>query len=226
MNQMHQTYPFQLLPLPYPENGLEPNISQETLSFHHGKHLKTYVDNLNKIIEPYPMYHSWTLEALITYYYLLPQEIQIPVRNNAGGVYNHDLYFSNLKPLSGMRYECSDPSNTEDPQCHDNSPHEFYIRFRQTFHSYQEFKDQFKAKAMSVFGSGYAWLILNKQRELMIVTTANQDCPLTQGLKPLLTIDVWEHAYYLDYQNRRAEYIDKWFDLINWNEVANNWGRY
>lgn len=226
MNQMHETYPFQLLPLPYPKNSLEPNISEETLSFHHDKHLRTYVDNLNKILEPYPMYQSWTLEALVTYYYLLPKELQTPVRNNAGGVYNHNLYFATLKPIVNNMVSSLDLSHNHVNCFHDTSPNEFYIRFRQTFHSYQEFKTHFKACALSVFGSGYAWLVANKNQELLIITTANQDTPLPQGFRPLLTIDVWEHAYYLVYQNRRADYIENWFDLINWIEVANNWGRY
>ncbi len=226
MNQMHKTYPFQLLPLPYSKSSLSPNISEETLSFHHDKHLKNYVDTLNKILEPYPMYHSWTLEALVTYFYLLPHDIQIPIRNNAGGVYNHDLYFSTLKPLSNQLLNTLDLSHNTMNRRYDTSPNEFYIRFRQTFHSYQEFKALFKASALSVFGSGYAWLVVNNNQELLIVTTPNQNTPLIQGLRPLLTIDVWEHAYYLDYQNRRQEYIDQWFELINWDEVTCNWGRY
>jgi Fe-Mn family superoxide dismutase len=109
---------------------------------------------------------------------------------------------------------------------YDAAPNEFFIRFRQTFHSYQEFKSKMKICAKEQFGSGYAWLVVNKKKELVIMSTANQDTPLIKGFRPLLTIDLWEHAYYLDYQNRRDDYIDNWFDLINWVEVANNWGRF
>ena len=220
MNQMNQTYPFELLPLPYKENSLCPNISAETIFYHYCKHLKTYVDNLNKVLEPYPMYHSWTLEALVTYYYLLPQNLQVPVRNNAGGVYNHNLYFSSLKPVHD-NYTALQEKPKGTYAYSDLSSDEFFLLFHQTFDSYEKFKDEFKKKSIGVFGSGYAWLVLNMKNELMIVTTPNQDCPLTQGLKPLLNIDVWEHAYYLDYQNRRNDYIDQWFELINWVEVAN-----
>lgn len=226
MNQIHQTYPFQLLPLPYPMDGLEPNISATTLSFHHQKHLKTYVNQLNKALEPYPLYQSWTLEALVTYYTLLPIELQTIVRNNAGGVFNHDLYFSTMKLNRSDKTGAFD-SYSEQVLCnHDTAPNEFFIRFRQAFHSYHEFKTILKENAMKVFGSGYAWLVANKKKELLIITTVNQDTPLPQGYRPLLVIDVWEHAYYLDYQNRRDQYIETWFDLINWVEVANNWGRF
>ena len=219
MNQIHQTYPFQLLPLPYKEDSLCPNISAVTLSFHHGKHLKTYVNNLNKVLEPYPMYHTWTLEALVTYYYLLPQELQIPVRNNAGGVYNHDFYFSSLKPITCL--EDKHQNYNTNSTMEEFSPDEFFLLFRQSFQSYEQFKEKFKQSALSVFGSGYAWLVLNMKNELVIMTTPNQDCPLAQSLIPLLNIDVWEHAYYLDYQNRRNDFIDQWFELVNWTVVAN-----
>lgn len=226
MNQIHRTYPFQLLMLPYSLDGLEPNISQTTLSFHHQKHHKNYVEQLNKALEPYPTYQSWTLEALVTYYSLLPTELQTAVRNNAGGVYNHDFYFSTMKSNRSDKGKAFDSYSEQIQGNHDTAPNEFFIRFRQTFHSYQDFKKIMKECALKVFGSGYAWLVANKKKELLIITTANQDTPLPLGYRPLLVIDVWEHAYYLDYQNRREDYVEQWFELINWVEVANNWGRF
>jgi Fe-Mn family superoxide dismutase len=225
MNQINDSYPFQLLPLPYPYDGLAPNISQTTLSFHHQKHLKTYVDNLNKALKPYPMYQTWPLEALVTYYVLLPTNLQTTIRNNAGGVFNHDFYFSTMSS-ERMDRSTSFEDYFEYVDRNYNSPqYDFLTVFLQTFHSYQEFKTRMKSCALKRFGSGYAWLVANEAKELSIVTTANQDTPLVKGLHPLLTIDVWEHAYYLDYQNRREDYIEHWFDVINWVEVTKNWGR-
>ncbi|ABX40592.1 superoxide dismutase [Lachnoclostridium phytofermentans] len=212
MSQNNQTYPFPLLPLPYARDALSPNISEYTLYFHHEKHLKTYVDNLNKALKDYPEFQSWNLEELIVHNNLLPSAIQIPVQHNAGGVYNHNLYFYSMKS----------PSKPSMPPAQNTSQvtgNDFLNLINQTFGNFNEFKAKMKEAALQVFGSGYAWLVSNSRGELSIVTTANQDTPLTLGLIPLLPIDVWEHAYYLDYQNRRNDYIDEWFDLINWDFV-------
>ncbi len=214
MSQNNQTYPFPLLPLPYAHDALSPNISERTLCFHHEKHLKTYVDNLNKTLQDHPEYHTWNLEELIIHNNLLPSTIQTPVKNNAGGVYNHNLYFYSMKSPrkpgptpEHNSYHLSAPEN------------ELVSLILRTFGNFFEFKAKLREAALKVFGSGYAWLVTNSRGELSIITTANQDTPLTLGLSPLLPIDVWEHAYYLDYQNRRSDYIDKWFDLINWDFV-------
>ncbi|HCL01960.1 MAG TPA: superoxide dismutase [Lachnoclostridium phytofermentans] len=214
MSQNNQTYPFPLLPLPYARDALSPNISEYTLYFHHEKHLKTYVDNLNKALKNYPEFQAWNLEELIVHNNLLPSEIQTPVKHNAGGVYNHNLYFYSMKTPS--KTSIMPVQNTNQV----NTPgNDFLNLINRSFGNFIEFKTKLKEAALQVFGSGYAWLVSNSRGELSIVTTANQDTPLTLGLIPLLPIDVWEHAYYLDYQNRRNDYIDKWFDLINWDFV-------
>lgn len=198
---MNQHYPFALLPLPYPYDALTPYIDERTLHFHHDKHLATYVDNLNKALEPYPMYHDWTLEQLVTSYATLPMEIRTPVRNNAGGVYNHQLYFELMGPEH-------------------NTPHgEVLSLINKWFDTYDNFKDLFKKSALAVFGSGWTYLVRDKFGDLHIVNTPNQDTPLPNGYTPILVLDVWEHAYYLQYQNLRANYIDAWFNVINWNKV-------
>lgn len=200
MLPMH--YPFEVIPLSYSYNALEPYIDSKTVEIHHNKHYKTYVDNLNNILALYPQYHLWTLKKLITCIYELPKEIQISVRNNAGGVFNHSLYFK----IMGNNQNTS-PNETL--LCHINN----------SFCSFEKFKDEFKNAALTQFGSGYAWLVINTYGELCIVKTNNQDTPLIKNVCPLFLIDVWEHSYYLKYQNRRAEYIDNWFNVINWDIV-------
>ena len=206
---MKQTYPFDLVPLPYDYDALEPYMDAETLHYHHDKHLKTYVDNLNNILKDYPQYQNWTLEDLLTNLDDLPEDIRQAVMNNAGGVYNHRFYFSNL-------------SNPASPQPFGT----LCEAIEKEFCSYRAFQDQFKASALSVFGSGYAWLVVNAAGKLCITTTANQDTPLPLGLLPVLNIDVWEHAYYLKHYNLRADYIDDWFHVINWNNANRNYMRY
>lgn len=196
---MNKHYPFTLTPLPYPQNGLTPYLDETTLCFHHGKHLQAYVDNLNQILSPYPQFHTWDLERLLKCLHELPEKIRTPVKNNAGGIYNHELYFAGMSPAENV----SPTGKLEKAIC-------------QSFGSLQMWKEKMKQAALSQFGSGYAWLVLNKEHRLEIVTSANQDCPVSQNLSPILTVDVWEHAYYLQYQNRRAEYLDNWFFLVNW----------
>lgn len=199
---MPQHYPFELPPLPYAYEALEPHISAETLHFHHDRHLKTYVDNLNHALEPYPAYHGWSLCRLVTRYATLPSELAVTVRNNAGGVYNHELYFNGMSPT---------PS----------TPPDWLAMFIDSaFGSPDTLRELLKKAALGVFGSGWAYLVLNAYGGLDVVTTPNQDTPLPDGLKPLLTVDVWEHAYYLQYQNLRANYFDNWFPLVDWETVA------
>lgn len=198
---MNTHFPFQLEALPYPYDALEPALDERTLHFHHDKHLQAYVDNLNKTLEPYPALHQKTLVDLLTTLDCLPCSIRNAVRNNGGGVFNHQLYFSLMQPP------------------HQKIPDvQIVEKIKDTFGSYDQWKSKMKEAAMTQFGSGYAWLVC-KNRNLEIIKTANQDTPCLKECKPLLLVDVWEHAYYLPYQNRRAEYLDQWFSLINWIEV-------
>lgn len=218
MNISEQTYPFPFLPLPYPYNSLEPYISEETLHYHHDKHLKTYVDNLNKIFQDYPLYHSLTLEEILMNIDLLPGPIQLEVRNNAGGVYNHDLYFNSLKP-NPMPPKKVDSNEVQIAYPGEVISLPVLTKIIETFDSFYTFKDLMKTAALRQFGSGYAWLVLTPTNELAIVQTNNQDTPLAFSLIPLLLIDVWEHAYYLDQKNNRGAYIENIFHVINWDAV-------
>ncbi len=211
LNLLPDHYPFELIPLPYSYDALEPYIDTETVTIHHNKHLKTYVDNLNKTLSTCPKFQLWTLKKLITSIHLLPIEIQIPVKNNAGGVFNHNLYFSIMnKPRNAQ------PSDN------------LLIAIENTFDSIDSFKQKFKNAALNQFGSGYAWLIMDTYGQLCIVNTLNQDTPFTQNqnIQPLMLIDVWEHAYYLKYQNRRAEYIDNWWNVLDWDVVSRNYASF
>lgn len=190
-------YPFELPPLPYAYEALEPYIDRDTMHYHHDKHMKTYVDNLNKALENYPEYRDWTLTDLLSKLNELPDGLRESVRNNGGGVYNHALYFDMMAP-SGQ-----------------HMPDRIYS----TFGSAEDFKNAMKSKALSQFGSGFAWLVKDDLGELKIISLPNQDNPLTLGLTPILPLDVWEHAYYLRYQNLRGDYIDAWFNVINWDAV-------
>lgn len=206
----NQTYPFSLIPLKFEYNALEPYIDEKTMELHHDKHLKTYIDNLNNILKDYTEFHSWYLPTIICNIHSLPENIQTKKKNNAGGVYNHNLFFSLLT---------NDNSK--------NKPSSFMESIiEKDIGSYDLFKEKFKESALQVFGSGYAWLVINRNGKLQIITTKNQDCPLSMNLYPILLIDVWEHAYYLKYNNRRAEYIDNFFNVIDWSEVENLYNRY
>ncbi|WP_195985414.1 superoxide dismutase [Clostridium sp. D33t1_170424_F3] len=202
---MSQHYPFTLEPLPYAYDALEPQIDAETLHFHHDKHLQTYVDNLNKTLEKYPDYHDWSLEKLISQGDSLPEAIRTPVRNNAGGVYNHQLYFRCMGPEKDTR-----PSQR------------LLEEINRYFGSFEDWKEKMKNAAVTQFGSGWAWLVVDPEGRMHVVKTPNQDTPLPNFMRPLLLVDVWEHAYYLQYQNRRPEYVDRWFSVINWKQVEEN----
>ena len=203
---MEQRYPFKLPNLPYPYEALEPYIDKETMMLHHDKHLKTYIDNLNNILKDYPMFWDWTLEELIKNIASLPNEIQEEVRNNAGGVYNHFMYFNVINPIE---------NNKETPLLKQ--------KLIEDFGSLENFFNLFKEAAKKQFGSGYAFLVIDKNGNLKIVNKENQDNPLEDNLYPILLIDVWEHAYYLKYNNRRGEYIDSFMKLINWKNVEENY---
>lgn len=196
---MNETYPFKVKPLPYTYDALEPYISTETLHFHHDKHYQTYVDKLNAALKDYPQFQNLSLENLLKNLDDIPEAIRTAVTNNAGGVYNHELYFAGMTAPSD-----SVVSN------------ELTNEISNNFTSYEDWKNEMKNAAISVFGSGWAWLVKDNNNGLQIVTTKDQFVPDLNMYTPILLIDVWEHAYYLDYQNLRPNYADNWFKLINW----------
>ena len=197
-----ETYPFVVRPLPYEYDALCPVIDAETLTFHHDKHYKTYVDNLNNTLADYPELQKMSLKELLINLEELPAAAQTPIRNNGGGVYNHELYFDAMKSPVGQ-----EPVGT------------LAEAIKRDFGSYQQWKDQMKQAAVTKFGSGWAWLLKDGDGKLSIVQTANQDVPDLTVYTPVFLVDVWEHAYYLQYQNRRADYVEGWFDLINWRKA-------
>lgn len=197
-------YPFINQPLPYAYDALEPYIDEKTMHLHHDRHLQTYIDNLNAALKNEPALKNMTLEQLLRNSGKFPKRIQTGVINNAGGVYNHRFFFNGLSPSS-------------DPGCAPNLTKELACRFG----SMENFYELFKNAALSVFGSGYAWLVYGRCG-LRIMTTPNQNSPVEQGFYPILALDVWEHAYYLDYFNKRSDYIDNWYKIINRSEAEKN----
>ncbi len=195
-------YPFQVPPLGYSFDALEPAIDARTMEIHHDKHHGAYVNNLNKALETAPDLQSWSVEDLLQKINSVPEAIRTAVRNNGGGHSNHTLFWRWLAP-GGSRAPSGDLMQT----------------LSGAFGSYDQFKEQFNQAATTRFGSGWAWLVDNHGK-LEIYSTANQDSPLMDGKFPLLGLDVWEHAYYLKYQNRRPEYIQAFWTVVNWDEVA------
>ncbi len=200
---------FELPPLPYPSDALEPNIDKATMEVHHGGHHKAYVDNLNKAVAGTPL-EGKSLEALIGDLPSVTDNIRGPVRNNGGGHWNHSFFWKVLSPKGGKAPEGK-----------------LGEAINSTFSSFDAFKEKFEAAGLGRFGSGWAWLVSNNGK-LEIVSTPNQDNPLmgktisgVEG-KPLLGVDVWEHAYYLKYQNKRAAYLKAIWNVIDWNVVAQN----
>lgn len=198
-----ETYPFVVRPLPYEYDALTPVLDEETLTFHHDKHYKTYVDNLNSALSDYPELQKKSLTELLSDINVLPKAIQAAIRNNGGGVYNHELYFDSMKEPVGQ-----EPVGA------------LAEAIDRDFGSYKQWKEQMKQAAVGKFGSGWAWLVADKNGTLSIVQTSNQDVPDLEEYTPLLLVDVWEHAYYLQYQNRRADYVEGWFGLINWRKAG------
>ena len=202
---MKKKYPFSYLPLPYEHSALEPVISSETLHYHHGRHYKTYVDNLNEALEKAPKkVQEMTLEELILYTAKDLEHYRI-IYNNAGGVYNHEMNFENMTPRKGTIAEVS---------------RDFLDAVEREYGSIENMLEKLADAALKVFGSGYAWLCKDIEGSLVIVMMANQDNPITKGFIPLLALDVWEHAYYLDYRNVRKDYINNWLGIINWDVVS------
>ena len=193
---------FELPPLPYGYDALEPYIDAQTMQIHHDKHHQAYTDKLNAALEKYPDLQAKPIEKLLKDLDSVPEEIRLAVRNHGGGYYNHSLFWEMMKKGGGGE-----------------AAGELKTKLDQDFGSFEEFKKQFSEVAATVFGSGWAWLVKDPAGKLAIVKTPNQDSPISQGQFPLLGIDVWEHAYYLKYQNRRPEYIENWWNVVNWEQV-------
>lgn len=206
---MNEYYPFKNLPLPYAYNAMNPYIDTKTMELHHDKHLQTYIDNLNKVVEQNPQLKEYSIEQMLYYVARIPGNVQIDVRNNAGGVYNHRMYFEQL----------TNPGI-------DKPAGKLGKAIEKEYEGFENFKEEFKKAALAVFGSGYAWLICDRDGNVQIITTVNQDNPLEKHLYPLLNIDVWEHAYYLKHYNVRAEYIDDWFMVNNWRNIEMRYDRF
>ena len=193
----------QLMPLPYEYDALEPFIDAQTMMIHHDKHHAAYVKNLNAALEKHPELEKKSLEDLISNLNTVPEDIRMAVRNHGGGTWNHNLFWEIMAPKSG-----GEPTG------------DLGKAITAAFGTFSGFTTEFDKAAMGRFGSGWAWLV-KKGDDLSIVSTPNQDNPMSDGMKPLLGIDVWEHAYYLKYQNRRADYVAAWWNVVNWKAVEN-----
>ena len=198
---------FELPKLAYAYEALEPFIDAQTMTIHHTKHHQAYITNLNAALEKHPELGGWSLDDLVAKLSDVPEDIRGAVRNHGGGHWNHDLFWKIMAPNAG-----GEPKGG------------LAKAIEADFGGFANFKAEFEKSAMGRFGSGWAWLVV-KGDKLAVVSTANQDNPLTDGLKPLLGIDVWEHAYYLKYQNRRADYVGAWWNVINWDAVASRYGK-
>ena len=197
----------QLPPLPYDFSALEPHIDTQTMQIHHGKHHQAYVNNLNTALEKHPNLQGMSAEELVRNLGSVPEDIRPAVRNNGGGHVNHTMFWKMMAPNAGGA-----PTGA------------VAEAITSSFGSVDAFKEQFAKAGVGRFGSGWAWLIDNNGK-LSIESTANQDNPISDGKKPILGIDVWEHAYYLKYQNRRPDYITAWWNVVNWAEVNRLFGR-
>ncbi len=193
---------FELAPLPYPSNALEPHIDARTMEIHHDKHHAAYTTNLNKALEGHADLQAKTIEQLLASLNDVPENIRTAVRNNGGGFANHNMFWQIMGPNKG-----GEPTG------------ELAAAINSAFGSFAGFKEKFAAAGATRFGSGWAWLV-PEGGALTITSTPNQDTPLMEGKTPILGLDVWEHAYYLNYQNRRPDYIAAWWNVVNWDEVA------
>jgi len=200
------SYPFSLPDLGYPYDALEPHIDARTMEIHHGKHHAGYTNNLNKALEGHPDLHDKSAEDLLRELDRVPEAIRTAVRNNGGGYVNHTLFWDIMRP-GGADRPSGDLSGALDA----------------AFGSFDAFKEKLQSAAAGQFGSGWGWLVVEPGGGLRIVSTPNQDSPLSQGLTPILGVDVWEHAYYLKYQNRRPDYLTAWWNVVNWNAVEDRY---
>lgn len=197
---------FTLPDLPYPKDALEPNIDARTMEIHHDKHHAGYTNNLNAAIEKHPELASKSIEELLRGIDAVPQDIRTAVQNNGGGFANHSLFWTVMSPNGGGA-PSGDLAGAIDAK----------------FGSFDAFKEQFSAAAAGRFGSGWAWLVVDGSGALQLYSTANQDSPYMKGDTPILGLDVWEHAYYLHYQNRRPDYIEAFWNVVDWGAVAKNY---
>ena len=202
------TGPYTLPPLPYAYDALEPHIDAQTMQIHHDKHHQAYVTNLNKAVAGHSELVGMSVEDLIRNLAIVPAAIRAAVQNNGGGHYNHTLFWQMMRKEDGGK------------------PHgDIAAAIEEKFNGFDGFKTALAAAATGRFGSGWAWLVAGPDKKLAIESTANQDSPLSAGKTPLLGIDVWEHAYYLKYQNRRPDYITAWFNVINWDFVGERYAK-
>ncbi len=192
---------FELPPLPYAYNALEPYIDEHTMHLHHDKHHAAYVNNLNTALDKHPELKSWSIEDLMSKINQVPEDIRMAVRNNGGGHINHTMFWQIMGPQAG-----GEPTGP------------LADAIKQAFKDFDTFKQQLTQAGMTRFGSGWAWLVLDNGK-LAIYSTANQDSPLMENKKIVFGIDVWEHAYYLKYQNRRPDYVEAWWNVVNWAEI-------
>ncbi|MCL5006715.1 MAG: superoxide dismutase [Patescibacteria group bacterium] len=191
--------------LPYSFDALEPYLDARTMEIHYDKHHRTYVDKLNAALENYPELQELEVGELLSDLSRVPQEIRTAVRNNGGGHYNHSAFWKMMKPNGG-----GEPGG------------KIATAINEKFGNFAKFKEEFANAATALFGSGWAWLVVDSG-ELKIAQTNNQDSPVSDGRKPILGLDVWEHSYYLKYQNRRPEYIANWWNVVNWDRVEENY---
>jgi Fe-Mn family superoxide dismutase len=189
-------------PLPYDFAALEPHIDTQTMQLHYGKHHTAYITNLNAAVEKHPELFSKSAEELVRDLKSVPEDIRTAVRNHGGGHVNHTMFWQIMKPNGGGK-----PTGA------------IADAIKSTFGSFEDFQKQFNDAGLKQFGSGWAWLVKNSSGKLQVVSTPNQDNPMTDGLSPIFGNDVWEHAYYLKYQNRRGDYLSAWWNVVNWDEI-------
>ena len=194
---------YELPPLPYDYSALEPTIDTQTMQLHHDKHHAAYVNNLNAALQGNTQFASLPIDDLVSRLNEVPDNIRTAVRNNGGGHANHSMFWQIMTPNGGGQ-----PSG------------DLASAIQQAFGSLEQFKTAFNDAGVKRFGSGWTWLVLDKSGKLSVTSTANQDSPLTDGLYPVMGNDVWEHAYYLKYQNRRPDYLSAWWNVVNWDEVS------
>ncbi|MFA5926690.1 MAG: superoxide dismutase [Patescibacteria group bacterium] len=201
---MDETKKHKIIDLPYAYSALEPYIDEETMHFHHDKHHQTYADKFNSALEKHPELLEKQVEDLLKNIEQLPEDIGLAVRNHGGGFYNHNLFWA----MMASEGEGGHPEG------------KLLEAIERDFGNFEKFREEFTSTALNHFGSGWAWLVKGVDGKLKVYSLSNQDTPIGAGDRPLLTLDVWEHAYYLKYKNKRADFIEAWWNIVNWNEVA------
>jgi Fe-Mn family superoxide dismutase len=196
---------YELPPLPYPFSALEPHIDAKTMEVHHDKHHQAYINAANKALEGHPDLAAKPVDELLVDLNKVPESIRTVLRNNAGGHSNHSFFWKIMGPNAGgtPKGKLAEAINS-------------------TFGSFDQFKEELQKAGIGRFGSGWAWLVVNKEGKLQVTSTANQDSPISEGLKPVIGVDVWEHSYYLLYQNRRPDYLKAWWNVVNWDQAEKN----